>query len=102
MAFADCAADDPDWENFAPDEFEILPSAINDSGKMLVRRRDIPRLLSSPLFLSGWKEWARYKRFGLPHGTGWRNEKPLVVRVIELMEQEFEAKQAAEMEKRHG
>jgi hypothetical protein len=38
-------------------------------------------------------------KFGLPHGGGWRNEKPLVIRVIEVFEQEFEAKQAAEMRK---
>ena len=103
MAFADCAADDPDWENFAPDEYEILPSSTEESGKMLIKRKEVPRLLTNPLFLSGWREWARYRRFGLPHGGGWRNEKPLVVRVIEVFEQEFEAKQSAEMEKmRHG
>jgi hypothetical protein len=103
LAFADCAADDPDWKNFAPDEYEILPSSTEESGKMLIKRKEVPRLLTNPLFLSGWREWTRYRRFGLPHGGGWRNEKPLVVRVIEVFEQEFEVKQSAEMEKmRHG
>ncbi len=101
MALADCAADDPDWLSFAPDELEILPSALDESSKMMIRRGDVPALLESELFLSGWKEWARFRRFGLPHGSGWRFEKPLVVRVIEAFEQEFEAKQAAEMEKHH-
>lgn len=101
MALADCAADDPDWLSFAPDELEILPSALDENSKMMIRRGDVPALLESDLFISGWKEWARFRRFGLPHGSGWRFEKPLVVRVIEALEQEFEAKQAAEMEKHH-
>jgi len=102
LALADCVADDPDWLLFAPDELEILPSALDENNKMMIRRGDVPALLESALFVSAWKEWARFRRFGLPHGSGWRFEKPLVVRVIEALEQEFEAKQAAEWEKQRG
>ncbi|MDR1903078.1 MAG: hypothetical protein LBQ88_12465 [Treponema sp.] len=46
-------------------------------------------MINEPFFISAYKEWSRYRRFGLPHGQGYMREKNLYVRVIELFEQEF-------------
>lgn len=101
LTHAGAAADD-DWATFAPDEFELVKIATAKEAQM-VRRRDVPGLIMSSLFGSAWKEWSRFRRFGLPHGMGWRAERPTVIRAIEVLEQEFEGYQADEMERRrHG
>lgn len=96
------AAADGDWESFAPDEYEIVRISVEDD-KQLVRRSGIPDLLASKAFISAWREWTRYRRFGgLANGGGWRNERPPYVRAVEVLEQEFEDYQAEEMEKHRG
>jgi hypothetical protein len=44
-------------------------------------------LLADELFMTGMREWNRFRRFGLPHGRGYLYEKRLYVRVIEIFEQ---------------
>lgn len=96
MAFAGATATDDEWA-FAPDEMELVRiSTIKVP--VPVRRRDAARLLEHRAFVSGWHEWSRYKRFGLPHGSGYRGERPLLIRVIEAFEQELEDYQAQQME----
>ena len=49
--------------------------------------------------------WKRWKQFGLPHGNGWLNERPLVVEVIGLVEDErnlYESRKAEETRKKRG
>lgn len=68
-----------------------------------VKRRDVSKLLSHRLFVTGWNEWSRFKRFGLPHGgLGYKRERGPVIWVIEILEQELEAFQADSMERKNG
>ena len=96
------ATADGDWNSFAPDEFEVVRISVEDD-KQLVRRAEIPALLTSRTFFSAWREWSRYRRFGgLANGGGWRRERPSYVRALEVLEQEFEDYQSEEMEKHCG
>jgi hypothetical protein len=54
-----------------------------------MRRGDVPGLLADELFVTGMREWNRFRRFGLPHGRGYLHEKRLYLRVIEIFEQEY-------------
>jgi hypothetical protein len=56
-------------------------------------------LVSDETFVTAWSEWSRYKRFGLPHGRGWRAERPQWVRAIEAIDQEFELYQSEEIKR---
>ena len=62
-------------------------------------RRDVPNYLT-PLFYDAYQVWTRYTRFGLPNGRGWRQEREIVIRVIEI----FETEKAEWLEKqgKHG
>lgn len=84
-----------------PDEKICIYSFQTDSGKEWIKFRDIEGYLKSELFLQGLQEWRRFKRFGLPHGQGWANERPRYVRVVEIFEQEYDLYQSEEM-KSHG
>jgi len=52
-----------------------------------VRMGDIPVYLDET-----WKSsaaiWARFRRFGMPHEGGWSAERNVVLRVIEIFEDE--------------
>lgn len=90
------SATSEDWE-FAATEMELVKISTEDVPVSVVRR-SVPALLHTKLFVSAWIEWSRYRRFGLPHAAGWKREKAAIVRVIEVLEQEFEAFQADQME----
>lgn len=66
-----------------------------------IRRGDIPGYLDSE-FWSAFRIWKYYRRFGLPNGAGWANEPAFIVEVIDLFEDEREAHEAEEMERRRG
>lgn len=68
----------------------MVPLSVQDE-PVRVRRGDVPGLLEGPLFLSGLREWNRYRRFGLPHGRGYLGERRLYALVIEIFEQEYNA-----------
>lgn len=95
------ATADPDEWKFAPDEAELVRISIEDE-PVSVKRRDVMGLLASRLFITAWREWARFRRFGLAHGGGPNQERSRYIRVIEVMEQELEAYQSDEMEKHRG
>jgi len=92
---------DPDELAFAPDESELVRISTSDV-PVAVKRRDILGLATSAMFAHAWREWSRYRRFGLPHARGPNAERPVLIRVIEVLEQEFEDYQACEMERNRG
>lgn len=96
LTLAGATAAPEEWA-FAPDEAELVRISVEDD-PVAIKRRDAPGLLRSKLFTSAWREWGRFKRFGLPHGAGWKKERGPVIRVIEAFEQEFEDYQAELME----
>jgi len=55
-----------------------------------IRRRDARGYLGAE-FRYWWKVWRRWKRFGLPNGSGWANEPESTIRVLELFEDELDA-----------
>lgn len=67
-----------------------------------MQRKLIPKLVNNETFVTAWNEWAKWKRFGLPHGQGWLFERPLWIQAIEILEQEFELYQSREMEGVHN
>ena len=48
---------------------------------------DIP-LVFDELFYSAVNEYLAWKRFGLPHGAGWMNERALWVRAVTIVDEE--------------
>ena len=68
---------------------ERLPS-FDPEGFCLITRRDIPVLLKDETFVTAWAEWRRWKRFGLPKGSGWSRERPAWVAAVEICEQEYD------------
>lgn len=58
-------------------------------GVEAVRRGDVHDILRGELFLTAWTEWRRWSRFGLAHGKGWVDERPVYIRAIEICEQEL-------------
>ena len=53
-------------------------------------RRDIPGYFT-PFFYEAYTVWSRYTKFGLPNGQGWKQEREIVVKVIEVFESERDA-----------
>lgn len=45
------------------------------------------------------KAWTRYRRFGLEHGGGPAQERPLYIRVIEICEQETDFYQRSKVKR---
>jgi hypothetical protein len=82
----------------APNEFERIYSNSTEDGFSYVRRGDIPGIITGETVVTAWNEWQRWKRFGLPHGQGWINERPQWIKAVEICEQEFQLWQAREME----
>ena len=94
-------ADPAEWV-FAPDEMEMIRISSQDE-PFPVRRKDVRALLVNRLFVTGWNEWSRFKRFGLPHGgLGYKRERGPLIWAIEALEQELEAFQADSMERKNG
>ncbi len=83
------AADQDDFLTFGPDELELIHLSTGEEDQAGVRRGDIPGLLDDQFVRAALKEWSRYKRFGLANGHGWRGERALYVRTIEVCEQEY-------------
>jgi hypothetical protein len=49
--------------------------------------------------------WRRFKRFGLPHGSGWLNERESVVDAISVVDEEqsyYESRKLEEARKKRG
>ncbi|MFW5777401.1 MAG: hypothetical protein ACOCZB_08970 [Spirochaetota bacterium] len=87
--------------SFAPDEEDIVYLSTEDEGKGFVRRGDIPAIMADEFTRDALGEWNRYRRFGLANGQGWRQERMLYVRVLEVCEQEFQhAREMMRQEKR--
>jgi hypothetical protein len=94
-------ADPAEWA-FAPEEMEMV--RISTEVELVpVRRNAVRVLLTSKVFVSGWNEWSRFKRFGLPHGgSGYKTERGPLITALEVLEQELEAFQADRMENKRG
>lgn len=82
------AAEQDDFEGFAPDEFEVVTRSTSRDGFEFIRRGDIPAILGDEWTVAAIRAWTRYRRFGLEHGRGPAGERPLYMRVIEVCEQE--------------
>lgn len=100
MTLEGATAKAEEWE-FAPDEIELVRISAEDE-PVPVRRKDVPQLLRCRTFISGWNEWARFKRFGLPHNGGYKAERGPLITAIEVIEQELEAFQSEGMENKRG
>ena len=57
---------------------------------MFVRRGEIAGILSDELVVTAWSAWRRYRRFGLPHGSGYLAERRRYLQAIEICEQEHD------------
>lgn len=66
---------------------EILPGGKN------VQRGDIPEYFDDVFHLA-YKEWQRWKRFGL---SDWRDQREIVIRFIEIFDEEVSKWQEAEI-----
>ena len=55
--------------------------------------------LKTDFFYQAWLLYRNYKLFGLPHSQGWSNERPTVLDIIRIFEEESNAQQNWEMEK---
>ena len=75
---------------FAPKEEDIVYLSTEDSGKTLVRRGEIPRIMADQFTRDALADWNRYRRFGLANGGGWKQERMLYIRVLEVCEQEYQ------------
>lgn len=56
--------------------------------------------LKTEFFLFSWTLYKNYKLFGLPHNQGWYNERSTVIRIISILEEESNAQERWEMEKK--
>lgn len=71
----------------------------NVDKRRFIRRGDIIDYFDE-LFFSGVQLWKTWKLFGLPQGGGWLSERPRVVQVITIVEEERLYYQDQESEKR--
>lgn len=88
--------------SFAEEESEVVYLSTAESGKTLVRRGDIPQIIEDPFIRDALSEWSKYRRFGLAHGAGWKNERLLYIRVLECCEQEYQHATATMREENRG
>jgi len=51
------------------------------------------------VFHYAYKEWKRWKLFGLGNGSGWKHERELTIRVITIFEDEVQEYQNYTMNK---
>ena len=77
----------------------MIYSNSMESEREFVRRGEIPALLHDPFVITAWNEWRRYRRFGLPHGSGPQNEGRRYITAIEICEQEHDLWSSKELEK---
>jgi hypothetical protein len=88
--------------SFAADEEDIVYLSTEEDGKTLVRRGDVPRIMEDEFTRDALADWNRYRRFGLAHGAGWKQERMLYVRVLEVCEQEYQHAREMMREKSGG
>lgn len=79
-------ADPKDYEEY-PDEKEII-RGMHDV--IVIEHKKIPAILNDKSFDRAFKLYNRWKRFGLPNGKGSRQEREVVLRVIEIIDQELQ------------
>jgi hypothetical protein len=77
-----------DWLSFASEELEKMDLS---TGVDFIERREVPDLLKTAGAYTAINEWSRWKRFGLPNAKGWKHEHPVLIQVIELVDQEESA-----------
>jgi hypothetical protein len=51
------------------------------------------------LFHDAYTEWHYWRRFGLGNGQGWRNEREIHLKFVDIFESEYESYQSHKMEK---
>jgi hypothetical protein len=88
--------------SFEPDQEDIVYSSVAENGKTFIRRGDIPAIMRDDFVRDALSEWNRFTRFGLANGAGWKNERILYVRVIEVCEQEHQHTLARMREDQNG
>lgn len=99
LAGADAYSDE--WTTFAEEEFEEVKTELDDD-PVFIKRKDVPELLKNRLFLSAWREWIRFRDFGLAHGNGPNGERPVYIKALQILQQEFAGFQRDEMRKNNG
>lgn len=66
-----------------PEALEQLP------GGRWVKRGEIKDYFDD-VFYVAYKEWKYWKRFGLGNGQGWRNEREIHLKLIDIFESEMD------------
>lgn len=72
-----------EWHKSLDDTWVLL-------GDLKIKRRQVHSFLKQPFFLFGLKLWARWRRMGLPYSCGWAEHPYEVIRVIEIIEEEYQ------------
>ena len=73
-------------------------------GRKWIRRGDIASYFDETFF-TAVEVWNKFKLFGLPHGSGWLNERPSVVAAVSVVESErtfYESRKLEEARKKRG
>ena len=73
-----------------------FPEAMYQTPSGWVTRGDIKGYFDET-FHDAYAEWKYYKRFGLGNGSGWRNERELILKLIDIFESELESYQASKL-----
>jgi len=73
-----------DWHLY-PDELLKIPGS---NGVRFIKRGDVPKFLDDEFHRSAWNQWCRWKRFGLPHDSGWIRERYIWIRCMEIIDEE--------------
>lgn len=55
--------------------------------------------LKTPFLMDAMSLYNRYKRFGLPHGKGWANERATVISALEIIDNEARLYDSWELDK---
>jgi hypothetical protein len=65
-----------------------------------VKRCDIKTKYLDSEFLSCYRIYKNFKRFGLPHGLGWINESAQTIELLNFIQDEVDACEYEEIKKR--
>lgn len=98
LAGADAYSDE--WTTFAEEEFEEVKTEMDDP--VFIKRKDVPGILKSKMFLSAWREWIRFRDFGLAHGSGPNGERPIYIKALQILQQEIAGFQRDKMRSDNG
>lgn len=80
------------------DQVQFYDEVVLPSGALLSESvRD--GVLGGTLYRFSRTVWDRFRRFGLPNGQGWQNEREIVLRCIEIWETARLAHEKYELEK---